>query len=219
LQKAYEIVKENNRKAHDKNKQHYDQKTKERKFDVGDIVYLFCPAKKPGKCQKFRKVWRGPYKIISKLSDLNYRIVDKTEKEMVVHVNRLKKAGNQDLWKTENPKPPRKRKCKESQNNEEEELVLSRPIRIEEGDPQQVPESPRNIANPPQTPPRNITPQRSETPAVDRDQPQQITESTRRDPNYEPSNSPQSRRILDDTPRAPVTRSRARLQLTENNVL
>jgi hypothetical protein len=48
LQKAYEIARENNLKAHGKNKLHYDQKTKERNFNVGDIVYLFCPAQKPG---------------------------------------------------------------------------------------------------------------------------------------------------------------------------
>ncbi|KDR11716.1 hypothetical protein L798_14477, partial [Zootermopsis nevadensis] len=89
LKKAYEVVKENNRKSHEKNKENCDKKAKERHFQIGDVVYLFCPAKKPGKCQKFKRVWQGPYKIIAKLSSLNYRIIDKKGKESVVHVNRL----------------------------------------------------------------------------------------------------------------------------------
>jgi hypothetical protein len=111
-------------------------------------------------------------KIIFKLSDLNYRIVDKSCKETVVHVNRLKKAGNQELWETAKQTQPRKRKSTESTDDqEEEEIILSQPIPTAEGYPQQLPESPRNIADPPQTQPRNMSPQRIETPAVDREQP------------------------------------------------
>jgi hypothetical protein len=54
LRKAYKEVRLNNPKAHQKNKACYDKKAKERKFEVNDKVYLFCPARKPGRCSKFR---------------------------------------------------------------------------------------------------------------------------------------------------------------------
>jgi len=46
LRKAYKEVRVNNRKAHQKNKAYYDKKAKERKCEVHDKVYLFCPARR-----------------------------------------------------------------------------------------------------------------------------------------------------------------------------
>ena len=59
LLKAYKEVRLNNRKSHQKNKTYYDKKAKERKFEVHDKVYLFCPARKPGRCHKFRSFLQG----------------------------------------------------------------------------------------------------------------------------------------------------------------
>ena len=50
LKKAYKEVRVNNQKAHQKNNAYYDKKAKERKFEVNDKVYLFCPARNPGRC-------------------------------------------------------------------------------------------------------------------------------------------------------------------------
>jgi len=56
-----------------------------------------------------------------------------------------------------------------------------------------------------------------ETPDADRNRRRQMSDSSAQDPDYEPPNSPRSRRELATTPIAPpVTRSRARLQLQEN---
>jgi len=94
LRKAYKEVRLNNRKAHQKNKAYYDKKAKERKSEV----YLFCPARNPGRCHNFRTFWQGPFVVVQKLSDLNYKIVDKKGKEFVVHINRLKKSYDQTPW-------------------------------------------------------------------------------------------------------------------------
>jgi hypothetical protein len=75
LQTAYKIVRENNRKSHDTNKRYYDQKSKERQFRPGEIVYFFNPARKPGQISKFFFAWQGPYKVTARLSKLNYRVV------------------------------------------------------------------------------------------------------------------------------------------------
>jgi len=57
LLKASKEVRLNNWKAHLKNKAHYDKKAKERKFKIHDKIYLFCTARKPGRCHKFRSFW------------------------------------------------------------------------------------------------------------------------------------------------------------------
>jgi hypothetical protein len=92
LRKAYKLVRRNNGKSQQVNKRYYERRAKMRKFEVGDIVYLFNPAKKPRQCPKFRKPWTGPYRVQAKPSDLNYQIVNRFGKDLVVHVNRLKKA-------------------------------------------------------------------------------------------------------------------------------
>ena len=90
LKSAYKMVKRANRKSHLNNKRLRDRKAKLRKFELGDLVYLYCPAMKPGLSRKFRKPWSGPFKITTKISDLNYEIVGHNGKKQTVHVNRLK---------------------------------------------------------------------------------------------------------------------------------
>jgi hypothetical protein len=53
LRRDYKTVRESSRKSRDRNKKIHDRKSKGRNFDVIDIVYLVCPEKNLGKCQKF----------------------------------------------------------------------------------------------------------------------------------------------------------------------
>jgi len=85
---AYKMVCRNIRKSNETNRQYYDRKAKKRSFKVNDLVYLFNPALKRGECSKFKFLWSGPFKILAKLSDLNYRIANRQGKEFTVHVNR-----------------------------------------------------------------------------------------------------------------------------------
>jgi hypothetical protein len=63
-----------NRKSHMANKEQYDRRTKHRSFNVGDYVYLYDPAQKPGLSKKFHFYWTCPYQTTGKLSDLNYEV-------------------------------------------------------------------------------------------------------------------------------------------------
>jgi len=67
LRLAYKSVKKANKKFHLKNKRLYDRKAKLRSFQTCDIVFLYNPAKKPGKCFKFHKYWTSPFQITAKL--------------------------------------------------------------------------------------------------------------------------------------------------------
>jgi hypothetical protein len=80
LRRAYKEVRKTNRKAHQNNKNFYDRKAKERHFAADDLVYLFTPAMKPGLTKKFRKYWSGPYKVLRKVSELNYEIISNDDK-------------------------------------------------------------------------------------------------------------------------------------------
>jgi hypothetical protein len=63
---------------------------------------LFAPAKKPRLSKKFRPKWSGPYKIVKKISELNYEIAGSKDKRQIVHINRLNVAHDPSVWK---PKP------------------------------------------------------------------------------------------------------------------
>jgi len=92
LRTAYKLARDHGRKSHATNKRYYDRNAKDREFAVGDSVYLYNPAIKAGVSAKFRRPWVGPWQVIERRSRLNYVIVDKRGKQLVVHINRLKKA-------------------------------------------------------------------------------------------------------------------------------
>jgi hypothetical protein len=214
LKKAYKEVRLNSQKAHQKDKAYCDKKAKERKFEVNDKVYLFCPARKPGRCHKFRSFWQQPF-IVQKLSDLNYKIVNKKEKKSVVHINRLKKSYDQTPWSFENTRHPRKKtRLLDAETLDGDAVIQSRPIvTSEERKPQVVEaqaleEEQLQLDQDPQVH-ENVG-----TPVAGGDRRRQIPDSSVQDPDYKPSNSPCSRKELATTPIAPpVTRSHARLQL------
>ena len=60
-------------------------------FEIGDKVWLYTPAVPKGSTKKFASLWKGPYFVLDKPSDVNYQIQSITsQKQSVVHVNRLK---------------------------------------------------------------------------------------------------------------------------------
>jgi len=122
-QPGYKAVKKANRQSHLNNKWLYDRKAKLRIFQSEDMVYLYNPARKPGKCFNSHKFWTGLFKITAKLSDLNYEIIIMNHKKQIVHVNRLKKAYDPEIWKSkQEPEASKKQINKlfpKSENQEE----------------------------------------------------------------------------------------------------
>ena len=208
LKFAYESVKKANRKSHLNNKRLYDRKAKLRSFEIGDLVYLYNPARKPGQCHKFHKPWTGPFKVTAKISDLNYEIVSLNHKKQIVHINRLKEAYNPETW---NPKPERKPKrtgktVTQMNEGEENEITIgSTPLwkasRTEVGNEHRPPPDP--VLDTPEPIQQSLDTPNSEY----------------RDPSYEPPETPRSRRELRVTrPEPPVTRSRARVLTQDDGI-
>jgi hypothetical protein len=90
LRMAYKEIGHSNQRSHLKNKRLYDQKAKIRSFEKGDLVYLYNPAVKRGLSRKFHRAWFGPHRVTTKVTDLNYEIVDQKGRKQVIHSNRLK---------------------------------------------------------------------------------------------------------------------------------
>jgi hypothetical protein len=206
LKMAYKTVRQNIDKSYRANKQYYDRKAKEREFEADDIVYLFNPATKPGRCAKFRKYWHGPFKILQKVSKLDYRVISMQGRESVIHQNRIKRARNPQVWKPREKRPTSKRARPnlEDSREEEQEMRASGPIEV------QIPQG--DCAQRDPASPNSDSPRQCDTPPVSpltRDTPG----SERADPSYRPEDTPRSRRELNTTrAEPPLTRFRARLQ-------
>ena len=71
-----------------KRKESYDRGKCLRSFDVGTLLLL----RVPGFDLKLQDAWKGPYKIIERLGEVNYRVDDlkKGHKSKVVHINNIK---------------------------------------------------------------------------------------------------------------------------------
>jgi hypothetical protein len=134
--------------------------------------------------------------------------MDQNGKKQVVHVNRLKKAYNADLWKlkTRNDKVkdlPKERTQSTEENEEAELQIRSFPLtdtsraannREHDTPPDRIQDDTRTAQLSPGSP-----------------------SADRGDPNYYPPETPKSQRELQTTRNTPpVTRSRARILSQEN---
>jgi hypothetical protein len=82
LLETQKIVLENVKKAQEKQKRYYDQKTKEKDFKVGDLVALRT-------CSKFKldKKYVGPFKVFNVPTPSTVDLVDLTDPERIVKVS------------------------------------------------------------------------------------------------------------------------------------
>ena len=121
FQKAYEIAREHIGEKQQFQKELYNQKVHGLPFCIGDLVWLYVPAVTKGRLKKLHLPWDGPYRVIKRLSDVNYCIQATMgrRRRLVVHFNRLKKCssvmeahdsrtGNEDLSTDKEPQEPTK---------------------------------------------------------------------------------------------------------------
>ncbi|XP_078250689.1 uncharacterized protein LOC144589588 [Pogona vitticeps] len=87
LRRNLELAAENLQAQKVRQKTWYDHKARERHFDPGEEVLWLRPCRE----NKLQLKWAGPYRVISKMSDLNYLIEqEENQARRVVHVNALK---------------------------------------------------------------------------------------------------------------------------------
>ena len=70
------------------------QKVHEDPYCVDDMVWLHSTTIPKGGSKKFHHPWSGPYRVVIKITDHDYRIesVDEKKQTLVVHFNHLKRC-------------------------------------------------------------------------------------------------------------------------------
>nr|XP_054770320.1 uncharacterized protein LOC129278127 [Lytechinus pictus] len=86
LESTMEVAQEELSKSTSRNMRYYNAKSRVRKFVVGDKVLLLLPSDH----NKLLLQWKGPFKVVHKLSDLDYRL-DMNGKVKTFHANLLKR--------------------------------------------------------------------------------------------------------------------------------
>ena len=82
--------------AQRRQKKDYDFKVLERKYNVGDLVYLINSSSKVGQSNKLKPIWKGPYLVIKVISPVLFRIKGH-KREVVVHHDRLKSCMDRSI--------------------------------------------------------------------------------------------------------------------------
>ncbi|UYV65513.1 hypothetical protein LAZ67_3004557, partial [Cordylochernes scorpioides] len=93
INRTRKLVIDNTIKTQERMKKNYDKKHMERSYEPGELVAVWTPIRKIGKCEKLLRKYFGPYRILKKLSNVNYLIEPKDnpgQDPLIVHVSRLK---------------------------------------------------------------------------------------------------------------------------------
>lgn len=91
LRMAHEAARANMTSQMVSQKRHYDQSVRLVTYAEGDIVWLHSPVKKQGRSFKLTRPWTGPYLIVTKISDVTFRIqASPRSRPQIIHADRLK---------------------------------------------------------------------------------------------------------------------------------
>ncbi|CAK1590660.1 unnamed protein product [Parnassius mnemosyne] len=86
----YEHVRQTGQQTSEKMKTRYDRKMNNKGFDEGSLVWLHNPVRSKGKSPKLQAKWDGPYRIVTRINDVTYRIQKGARgTPKIVHVDRL----------------------------------------------------------------------------------------------------------------------------------
>ena len=65
-------------KVQTRNQKYYNRRTRGRKLNVGDSVLLLLPTER----NKLTFAWRGPYKVVGVVGDVDYKIEMDSSKDL-----------------------------------------------------------------------------------------------------------------------------------------
>ncbi|GBO25189.1 Gag-Pol polyprotein [Araneus ventricosus] len=102
LQSAFNVVKQNLEKQADKYEKMKVSLPKNKKIEIGDLVYLHTPRIKIHTSKKLAKLNQGPFRVINKSSPVIFEIqeVNKPANKQKVHLNRLIKVLEREIFPT-----------------------------------------------------------------------------------------------------------------------
>jgi hypothetical protein len=108
LEDAYKLVREKLGATHQRQKAFYDRTVHGEPYNPDDLVWLHTTVVPPGHSKKLHHPWTGPFKVIQRLSDCDYKIkgLRGKKKTHVVHFNRLKPCAPGTRFMGEMPDEP-----------------------------------------------------------------------------------------------------------------
>jgi hypothetical protein len=74
LHDIHSYVRQHLKLARDRMKTRYDKLTNSTGYQEGDSVWLYRPTRTKGKSPKLQSSWEGPYKVVTRINDVVYRI-------------------------------------------------------------------------------------------------------------------------------------------------
>jgi RNase H-like domain found in reverse transcriptase/Reverse transcriptase (RNA-dependent DNA polymerase)/Integrase zinc binding domain len=107
LHEARQLVLDRIKVTQAKQKRRFDASRRHVEYKADQLIKLYSPIRQKGKSDKLQHRWLGPYRVVRKISDLNYEIAikkglrrgDKIVTD-VVHVVRMKPFYPPDKWRT-----------------------------------------------------------------------------------------------------------------------
>jgi len=115
MKQSFAFVRNNLNIAATRTKKYYDLRIRALKYKAGDWIYSFSPRKYPGRQDKWRRKFSGPYLVIKTLGPVNVLLQkslrSKPLSDTSVHVDKVK------IFETD--QPPKSWLSEGPKNNEE----------------------------------------------------------------------------------------------------
>ena len=90
LESAHLFAQEQQQRAGVRQKINYDIKSKGRHFQAGELVWVFNPQRKKGRCPKLDSPWVGPCRVLERLGEVVYRLhLPPKGRRVALHRDRL----------------------------------------------------------------------------------------------------------------------------------
>ena len=91
LRKAFQAVEQTTGALVNRSKQRYDRRVAPIQLQSGDYAWYYCPRRKQGRNQKWRKLWSVCF-VEARVNDVNYRIrLTPNARPFTVHIDRLQR--------------------------------------------------------------------------------------------------------------------------------
>ena len=107
---VHEKARRNLKEAGSLQKKNYDQKSTTVKYEEGQFVWLRKRTREKGLTPKLQPRWLGPYLIVTRMSDVTFRVqLSPRSHPMVVHADRMKKyeGPSRETWRFKRKESPR----------------------------------------------------------------------------------------------------------------
>ena len=98
IQMTHRLARENLKQSQLRQSHNHDVKIALNSYYPGSIVWYLNETRKPKQCAKLQSIWKGPFVVTRKISDLDYEIqLSAKKKKVIVHHDKLKAHSGDKL--------------------------------------------------------------------------------------------------------------------------